>query len=261
MITFLAGRVAIVTGAGTGLGAATARVLSSFGAATVLVSRQTAGIQAVAQEIKDRGGSAIHVATDIANPEHVDGLVKRTLASYGRIDHVINIAGTVEGVGKPLWEIADGEWRELCGTNISGPVHLCRKIVPVMLEQQTGRILMLISSSAEMPVQMTAAYGASKAAVTQLIRVLAAELAGSGVVANVFNPGPIATPTLERVQHTLPAGPWRGRWDDMAQSPDDAAKMILWLCSPAVDGVTGQSFHWRDTAMRADIADMMMAVG
>jgi NAD(P)-dependent dehydrogenase (short-subunit alcohol dehydrogenase family) len=260
VIEFLAGKVAIVTGAGTGLGAAVARLLSSAGAAIVLVSRSSAGIQAVAQEITSSGGNAMPVAADIASPDNVDELVNLTMQAYGRIDFVINIAGTVEGVGPPLWEITDAQWRQLCDTNIAGPVHLCRKIVPVMIEQQTGRILMLTSSSADMAVPTAVAYGATKAAVNQLIRALAAELAGSGVVANVFNPGPVATPTLERVQQTLQAGPWRDRWDELAQTPDDAARMVLWLCSPSVDGVSGQAFHWRHPDVQADIADMMEAV-
>ena len=260
MMAFLAGQVAIVTGAGTGLGAAVARLLSMAGAATVLVSRRVAGIQAVAAEIASHGGTALPIAADISNATDIDALVAQTLAAYGRIDFVINIAGTVEGVGKPTWELAHAEWRQLCDTNISGPFNLCRMAVPVMLAQRAGRILMLTSTAADMPTPTAAAYGASKAAVNQLVRALAAELNGSGVVVNAFNPGPVATATLDHVERHLEFGRWRGRWGSFARSPEEAAKIVLWLCSPVTANITGQAIHWRDPATQAALAEMERAL-
>jgi len=257
MMQFLSGRVAIVTGAGSGLGAGVARILAQAGAATLLVARQIAGIDSVAREINAAGGTAAAFACDIARPARVGELVTRALEKFGRIDCLVNSAGTVDGIGKPLWDLTDTEWQTLADTNLSGPLFLCRAVIPVMLQQGSGRILMLTSTSADMPTPTAGAYGATKAAVNQMIRALAAELDGSGVVANVFNPGPVATPTLEKVQTHLQAGPWRGMWSGLAQSPENAAKLVLWLCSPAIEGVTGQAFHWRDPAVQGAVGEMM----
>lgn len=260
MTPFLTGRVAIITGAGVGLGAGVAHTLAAAGAATILLSRKLATVEKVAQEIRAFGGVAMPFSCDIARSEQIAVVAAHALAAFGRIDFLINIAGTVEGVGKRIWELTEEEWRQLCDTNISGPLLLCRAIIPVMLEQASGRILMLTSTSADMPTPTAAAYGASKAAVNQLVRALGVELEGSGVAVNAFNPGPVATDTLAYVQSHLKFGRWRGLWSDFARSPKEAARIVLWLCSPATERLTGQTIHWRDPATQAALAEMERAL-
>lgn len=261
MPPFLAGHVAIITGAGVGLGAGVAHTLAAAGAAAVLVSRQLATVEKVAQEIHALGGIAMPLSCDITRSEQITGMAARTLEAFGRIDFLINIAGTVVGIGKRIWELGEDEWRQVSDTNISGPLLLCRAIAPVMLQQGSGRILMLTSSSADMPTPTAAAYGASKAAVNQLVRALGAELDGSGVTVNAFNPGPVATDTLAYVEHNLEFGRWRGRWASFARSPEEAARIVLWLCSPAAEHLTGQTISWRDPGTQAALAEMEWVIG
>ena len=254
MERFLAERVAIVTGAGRGLGAATARQLAAAGAATVLVARSAAGIHQVAREIIAEGGRATALPSDIGDADAVGRIADGAVAAFGGIDFLVNIAGTVAGIGKPTWALTEGEWRDLTGTNLSGPFFLCRAIVPVMLRRGSGRILMLTSSAAHTPFPGASAYGGSKAGLNQLVRTLAAELMGSGLTVNAFNPGPVKTPTLDTVQQSLQPGLRRDLWDRFARSPEQAANLVLWLCSPATAQLTGQLFDWRDPATQAAVA-------
>jgi NAD(P)-dependent dehydrogenase (short-subunit alcohol dehydrogenase family) len=249
---FLSQSVAIVTGAGRGLGAAAGRLLAAAGAATALVARGAGDIERIATEIIAEGGRALALPADIGDPDAAAKLVEDTVAAFGRIDFLINIAGTVTGIGKPGWELTAQELRDLVGTNLAGPMFLCRAAVPVMLRQRAGRILLLTSSAAEMPVSGASAYGASKAGLNQFIRALAGELAGSGVLVNAFNPGPVATPTLETVQQQLQPGRG-GLWSRFARSPEQAAQIVLWLCSSAMADVTGQLFDWRNPATQAGV--------
>lgn len=261
MASLLENRVAIVTGAGRGLGAATAQLLAGAGAATVLTARTEEQIDAVAGRIQQAGGEALAVPADISRPEAVKALVDRCMREFGRIDVLVNIAGTVAGLGKPTWEVRSEEWRALVDTNVTGPFLLCQTAVPVMLHQGSGRILMLTSTSAERPTRAAGPYGLSKAAVNQLVRTLALELDRTGVTVNAFNPGPAATATLDRVTQALWPGAAAARRRALDRTPEEAARMILWLCSTEMAHVTGEVFYWNDPDVVAALARFSRSAG
>ena len=209
MIRFLEGQVAVVTGASRGLGASTARLLASAGATTVLVARSELQVQSVAADLAQAGHTVFPIATDIANPAEVDTVFRTCQERFGRVDLVVNIAGTIDGIGKQSWLLEAQEWQALAGTNIAGPFLLCHNAVPMMLRAGGGRILMLTSSSAERPTPMAGPYGATKAAVNQLVRAMAEELTDTGVTIN--GPGPTksrgrAVATLLVGRHTFARG-------------------------------------------------------
>ena len=254
MVGVLDGHVAVVTGAGNGLGAAVARLFASLGSAVVLVARGPERLAAVAAEITAAGGVAVPIAGDIASADDTRALIAGAVARFGGIDTVINIAGSVAGVGKRTWELSEADWAALSATNITGPFLLAHAAVPVMLAQGVGRLLMLTSSSGEMAMPTACGYGASKAAVNQMVRAMALELAGSGVTVNAFNPGPVATPTLDHVYDNLQIGPFRNSWAGMTRPPEEAARMVLWLCSPEAAALSGEIIDWRDPRVAQGVA-------
>src|SRR5690606_8666297 len=115
----------------------------------------------------------------------------------------IAIGGSSEGIGVPVWEMQPERWRDLIDANLSGPFYLMRHLAPVMRRQGEGRLMFLSSSATFRPGPLIGPYGATKAAVNQLITTLALALAPDRVSANAFNPGPIDTPTYRHVQEAL----------------------------------------------------------
>lgn len=253
------GSVAIVTGASRGLGRATGASLAAAGAAVVLVARSADALFRLAEELHATGGRVRPLAGDIGDPDFVRQIVSNAVAEFGRIDFVVNIAGAVDGIGKAAWDAADDEVFALLRTNLLGPLLLAREVLPAMLRQGAGRILTLTSPAAQTVIPGAAIYGSSKAGLNQFVRTLASELYGTGVTANAFNPGPVSTPTLERVTAALQPVT-RTRWRGAARSPEEAAGMILWLLSPATAQLTGQIVHWRDPAIRSQVAAFTAAL-
>jgi NAD(P)-dependent dehydrogenase (short-subunit alcohol dehydrogenase family) len=251
---YFSGSVAVVIGAGKGIGAAAARLFGAAGASVVLVSRTRRDVDAVAQEIASSGGAALPLMLDIANADAVEDLVRRTMERFGAIHFLVNVVGAIDTLGKPAWAITPEEWGRSVAANISAPFLLCRAIVPVMLDQGFGRILLMTTAAADRPIPNTAAYGSTKAGMVQFIRTLAAELEGSGVAANIFHPGAISTATLDLVQNALRPNVRDGIWKRFSRSPAETAKMILWICSPGMAEVNGEVIYWRDAATKNALA-------
>ena len=199
MRDFLRDQVAIVTGAGRGIGAATADALSAAGAAVVLAARSAPEIEALAEELAADGRDVLPVTTDVRDAAQVQALVARTTDEFGRVDILVNVAGVVEPMGRHLWDIRPAEWADSISTNLSGPFHTMAAVLPGMVERGYGRAISVSTRAATYPVPLAAPYCASKAGLDQLSRVAAQETADSGVTVNTVHPGPTDTPTFDRV--------------------------------------------------------------
>ncbi len=243
MSVFQSSVVALVTGASNGLGAATARLFARAGAAVVPTARRQSQLDTLATEISGAGGTALPVAADLGDDDSVANLISQTIARFGQLDFIVNIGGSAEGIGTPMWQITAEQWARIEAANTAGPLNLVRHGLPPMLARGQGRMLFLSSSATVRPVPRTGAYAATKAAVNAMVQTLALEMEGAAVSFLAFNPGPIDTPTYHGVVDSLnqPAA-----MRQIAQTPDQAAIMPLWLCAPETWGVTGHFVQWRD---------------
>ena len=187
-----AGRVALVTGAGRGIGAATARLLAGEGAAVALAARTEEEIISVAGEITSRGGTAIPVRMDVADEVSVSSCFETVRAELGNVTILVNNAGT-PGVPLPVAATKPESWRRAFDVNVTGTFLCAREALPGMASANWGRIINVSSAAARHPVAGMSAYGASKAALDQLTRVLALEGEPYGISVMGVYPGVIDT--------------------------------------------------------------------
>jgi 3-oxoacyl-[acyl-carrier protein] reductase len=262
MNSLLEGQVAMVTGAGRGIGRAAALALAQAGAAVVLAARSGDEINSLADEIKHNGGKALAIPTDVSDVAQVDYLLVLTLRAFGRVDILVNNAALVQPIGK-VWETAPAVWHKLIVVNVLGPYLCARAVLPQMLERGSGRIINLSSAAAERNLTGLSAYNASKAALERFSGTLAAELEGSGVVAVTFRPGMVDTPMQAEIRRT-PAHlfPKVALWEAAHQegrlhASSKPAQAILWLASQFAQNCNGLLFDMDDAAfqqrVRADL--------
>jgi NADP-dependent 3-hydroxy acid dehydrogenase YdfG len=193
----LAGRVAVVTGAGRGIGRAIALGLAREGAAVVLASRTRPELEAVAAAIAREGGRARIVPTDVTSDAALPALIGETLQAFSRVDIVVPAAGAA--AFGPVADAAADDWDMLLAVNLRAVMRTCRAALPAMVAQRSGTIIILGSIAARRPIPGTAAYSASKAGVEAFGRVLAEELRPVGVRVGVLAPGAVDTSIWDRI--------------------------------------------------------------
>jgi NAD(P)-dependent dehydrogenase (short-subunit alcohol dehydrogenase family) len=193
----LAGQVAIVTGAGRGIGRAVARALAGEGAAVVLVARSVRELEAVAGEVVGTGGRALPVATDVRAEPAVAAMVKRALTEHGRIDILVTAAGTA--AFGPVADSKMAEWDEMLAVNLRGVVLCCRAVLPAMMNQRRGTIINIGSVVTSRVLTGSAAYTASKYGLLGFSRVLADEMRPHGVRVGMLSAGATDTPLWDAV--------------------------------------------------------------
>ena len=210
----LAGKVAMVTGAGRGIGRAVALALGRGGCQMSVAARSAAQLVAVADEVQKEGQQAIAVATDVTDESAVSVLVERTRAVFGRIDILVNAASALHRGS--FAEGSDATWDRLVATNLSGPYMVTRAVVRIMQEQGGGKIVNVADRCAQHPGRDLSAYTAVKSGLIGLTRALALELASSQIQVNAVCP-----PTDGAV-------------------PEDVANAVLFLVGDSADTITGQ---------------------
>jgi 3-oxoacyl-[acyl-carrier protein] reductase len=192
------GRVALVTGAGRGIGRAVASQLADGGAQVALLARSVSQLEETAEKLRAGGGVAVVVPGDLAEPGTVSVAVERTVKELGPVDILVNNAAVVQPAG-PTVTAGPGAWATAFAINVHAPVGLALALLPSMLERGWGRIVNVSSGIVDHPGAMVGlnAYAATKAALEAHTLNLAAELAGCGVTVNVYRPGSVDTAMQE----------------------------------------------------------------
>lgn len=232
------GRVALVTGAGRGLGAGVALALGRAGARVVVnYKTESRTAETVARTIQREGGEALAVRADVADWNEAGALVERTLQAFGSVDVLVNAVGAF--VWHQVAEIEPSEWRRLVSSNLDSVFHMCRLSIPHMRKQHWGRIVSLGAVGAERTLAhpRVAAYSAAKAAVVAFSKALALEEARNGITVNVVAPGVMEDhkhpgEPNDHVVERIPVG--------RAGDPDELARAVLFFASPSSGFVTGQ---------------------
>ena len=239
-----AGRVALVTGAGSGIGRASALAFARAGARVMVSDVATDSGEATTQAIRDIEGVAIFQAADVSNGGQVASLVERTLQEFGRLDYAHNNGG-IEGPVKTVIDLSEGEWDRVIDINLKGVWNCLRFQIPVMLEQGGGAIVNTgsVSGLKGFP-PLLPAYVASKFGVVGLTAATARTYASQGIRVNAICPGAIDTPMLTRIGEgadrlgvAMVAENPSGRLG----TPDEVAEAVIWLCSDRASFVTGQT--------------------
>ncbi len=235
------GKIALVTGGGSGIGRATALKLAKEGAKVMIADYMPEGGERTVRMIEEAGGEASFVAADVSVTKQVEAMVAKTVETYARIDCAFNNAG-IEGRMANTVECTEETWDRTIAINLKG-VWLCMKYeIPQMLKQGGGTIVNTASIAGLVGFEGLPAYNASKGGVVQLTRTAALEFATKNIRVNCVCPGVIRTPMVERLldnrsftEEQLNAGEPVGRMG----KPEEIAEGVLWLLSDASSFVTG----------------------
>jgi 3-oxoacyl-[acyl-carrier protein] reductase len=236
----LAGKVAIVTGGSRGIGRAVVDLLSSFGTKIAInYVRDEQAATATTQLARDRGAEAVAIQADVSELSAAERLVNETLQRFGRIDFLVCNAGIWEG--GPVESIAEELWDRTFEINLKGTWSVCRAAVPIMKQQQAGRIVIVSSTAGQRGEANVSNYAASKGGQISFMKSLAAELGPFGINVNCVAPGWVDTDMtsdtladntrLETILQEIPKG--------RVATPEDVAGPVVFLCSSWSDHITG----------------------
>src|SRR5215475_14686168 len=243
------GKVALITGAGNGIGRATALAFAKAGAKVVVIDRDAAAGEATAGIIKQQGGDVRFIAADVTKSADVANYVQQTLDAHGRIDCFFNNAG-IEGAVAHTADYDEAMFDQVLGVNVKGVFLGLRHVLPVLIKQKSGAVVNTASVAGLVATPGMPAYVASKHAVIGLTKTAAGEVARQGVRVNAVCPGPVDTRMIHSLEEMLspgdPASVSRryqsaiplGRY----VTPEEIANTVLFLCSDLASAITGAQY-------------------
>jgi NAD(P)-dependent dehydrogenase (short-subunit alcohol dehydrogenase family) len=237
------GKVAFVTGAGSGIGRATALAFASEGAKVVVADISQETSLETARLVEKQGGSALAVRCDVSRAEDVKAALDQTIQAFGRLDFAFNNAG-VEQRAAAVADFEEDEWTRIMDVNVRG-VFLCMKYqIPLLLKQGGGAIVNTSSGAGVIGIKGGGAYAASKHAIIGLTKSAALDYAGQNIRVNVVAPGYIATSMMDRF-----TGGTKEGWEKITTEepigrvgqPEEIASAVIWLCSDASSFIVGHT--------------------
>lgn len=237
----LAGKVAIVTGASRGIGAATARAFADAGCSVVLASRNESALTSVADELCARGAQVLPVVADVTDESAVAKLVERTRDEFGRLDLACNNAAGGGHPPTPVSDIPVTAFDSALTVNLRGTFLAMKYQIPAILAAGGGAIVNLSSTAGHHAVSGLAGYVSAKHGIEGLTKVAALDYAAHGIRVNAIAPGPILTDNLSRAGETAQNAAAAAMPLRRIGSPDEVAAAVLWLCSNQAAFITGTS--------------------
>lgn len=233
------GKVLLITGAATGIGAAMARLFSSRGASVVLADVAHAKAQGVVEDILKGGGQALAVPIDVANRHEVDAAIAGVLQTWGRVDILINNAAV--NYFTQVEEVTDDEWESVLGVNVRGVYNCSRAVIPSMKKRGWGRIVNISSSAGKTGGPVSSIhYSASKAAVICMTKSFARHLASSGVTVNSIAPGVVGTDMVQLLPEEARSRAIQAIPLQRFALPVEIAHAAAFLCSEEAAYITGE---------------------
>ncbi len=237
----ITGKIAIVTGAGQGIGKAISLRLANAGADVAILDLNLQSAETVAKEIETMGRHAIPIQIDVSKSENVNAAVRRTLTEFGRIDILVNNAG-IAGRTLPLTDLDESDWDEVIGVNLSGVFLCCKAVIGTMIAQDYGRIVNIASIAGKEGNPTMIPYSVSKAGVICLTKALAKEVTDYNIRVNAVSPAVIETPimdgmaqsTIDYMVSKIPLG--------RIGKPEEVAAVVNFLASDEASFVTGQCY-------------------
>jgi len=258
----LDGKVAIVSGAGRGLGRAIALALAEAGADIVVTSRTSSELEETAVGVRQEGRKCLNIPADITDIEQVKKVVESAISTFERVDILVNNAGMTSyktlvpmpgleklRIAKVLpnlnTPISDEEWNMIWNTNVKGGLNCTRLVVPFMIEQGKGKIINIVSTAAVKYTALQGIYPATKAAVVAITRNLANDLARFNINVNAIGPGGVMTKMLESVYSDEDAANKYLRMVPLRRfgKPREVGLLAVYLAADASDYMTGQTLY------------------
>jgi NAD(P)-dependent dehydrogenase (short-subunit alcohol dehydrogenase family) len=238
----LSGKVAIVTGAASGMGKAIAELFAQEGAKVVASDLNVEGVQAVVQGIEAKGGAAIAVAANVAKEEDVQNLVDTAVSTYGTVDILINNAGIMDNF-VPAAEITDELWERVFAVNTTGTMRATRKVLPIFIEKKSGAIVNIASIGGLQGSRAGATYTASKHAVIGFTKNVGFQYAEFGIRCNAIAPGGVNTSIASTFTNVSQFGMGKATagaaFNPRSGEPEEIAKVALFLASDDASFVNG----------------------
>ncbi len=237
----ITGKIAIVTGAGQGIGKAISLRLANAGADVAILDLNLQSAETVAKEIETMGRHAIPIQVNVSKSENVNAAVRRILTEFGRIDILVNNAG-IAGRTLPLTDLDESDWDEVIAVNLSGVFLCCKAVIGTMIAQDYGRIVNIASIAGKEGNPTMIPYSVSKAGVICLTKALAKEMTDYNIRVNAVSPAVIETPimdgmaqsTIDYMVSKIPLG--------RIGKPEEVAAVVNFLASDEASFVTGQCY-------------------